>query len=266
MNSALRSTGSSTSSGWRLITSATIFSFSVRKRLHVLYMSTPPGASSVAARSSSLRWSLPFSSTCSGEQRHFASGCLPHVPLPEQGASSSIVSGASSGSSVSESPHLNFTRSSARMRIISNCADLSFGSETSHASMRAPRIMSASCPVLTPRPQHMSSTYFPSARFASVSAASIDDSLCGIILPSPKPGSSSGKGFAAVRTERSKSGDGHAWRPELLYSAIYSSRSTPWERRSERYVFIPLALTSFLASCMESSFDHCAAAQPGTPQ
>ena len=51
------------------------------------------------------------------------------------------------------------------------------------------------------------------------------------------------EGFVtAVRTERSKSGDGHAWRPEPLYSAIYSSRSTPCERRSERYVFIPLAL------------------------
>ena len=125
--------------------------------------------------------------------------------------------GSVEGTRLRESPQRNFTLSRIRILIISYSAALILPSEMSQASISASGTMSASWPVLIPRPQHMSSKGSPFHRLENASATNIEDSLWGVALPSEKPGMSSGYGFAGVRTDLSSNGEAHAFLPEALY-------------------------------------------------
>ncbi|MPN62020.1 hypothetical protein SDC9_209766 [bioreactor metagenome] len=73
--------------------------------------------------------------------------------------------------------------------------------ESSHASIKVEGNNVAICPVLIPLPAHISRMEPSFHKRRTISATSIDDSLCTVTVPSLKPGISGGKAKEAVLTE-----------------------------------------------------------------
>src|ERR1039457_6265402 len=73
-------------------TAAVTPSFSSVSSEQVEYTRTPPGASAARALASKADWRAHRSSRSSGLSRHLISGLRPRVPVPEQGASTSMRS------------------------------------------------------------------------------------------------------------------------------------------------------------------------------